>query len=224
MSASSAAKLKDPSARKRERVANPVRSARTQEKLMRATIQCLYELGYDRTSTVLVTKRAGVSRGAMLHQFPSKADLMMAASDYIRLQRRAAHEAALEGIDDPLEKLQRTVDITWSELSKPSGVARIEIMLASRSDKSFGARFAELNEDLDRRHKAWMWRLAQAAGITDRAAVDALTTLYTAALRGLAIDLLQPGSRAKVTEAVALLCDYQNQRLDALISKARPKP
>src|SRR3954464_11278270 len=114
------------------RVANPVRSARTREKLMRATIECLHELSYDRTSTVLVTRRAGVSRGAMLHQFPSKADLMMAASDYIRLQRRAAHEAALEGIHDPLEQLRRTVDITWSELSKPSGVARIEIMLASR--------------------------------------------------------------------------------------------
>src|SRR5947208_10806802 len=92
---------------KRERVANPVRSARTRDKLMRATIECLYELGYDRTSTVLVTKRAGVSRGAMLHQFPSKADLMMAASDYIRVQRREAHVSALEGLDDPVEKLRR---------------------------------------------------------------------------------------------------------------------
>jgi len=157
----------------------------------------------------------------MLHQFPSKADLMMAASDYIRLQRRAAHTAALEGIDDPLEQLRRTVDITWGELSKPSGVARIEIMLASRSDKSFGDRFAELNEDLDRRHKTWMWRLAEAAGIKDKVAVETMTTLYTAALRGLAIDLLQPGSRAKVVAAVALLRDYQNKRLEALISEGR---
>ena len=220
MKASPARKLPETPV-KRERVANPVRSARTREKLMRATIECLYELGYDRTSTVLVTKRAGVSRGAMLHQFPTKADLMMAASDYIRLQRRAAHEAALEGIDDPLEQLRRTVDITWGELSKPSGVARIEIMLASRSDKSFGARFAELNEDLDRRHKNWMWRLAEAAGIRDRAAIETMTTLYTAALRGLAIDLLQPGARAKVTAAVGLLRDYQSQRLEALISASR---
>jgi AcrR family transcriptional regulator len=204
----------------RQRMPNPVRSARTREKLMRATIECLYELGYDRTSTVLVTKRAGVSRGAMLHQFPSKADLMMAASDYIRLQRREAHVGALEGIDDPVEKLRRLVDITWSELSKPSGVARIEIMLASRSDKAFGARFAALNADLDERHKAWMWGLAQAAGIKDKASIEAMATLYTAALRGLAIDLLQPGFRAKVDAAVALLRDYQNQRLEALIKAA----
>jgi AcrR family transcriptional regulator len=200
---------------------NPVRSARTREKLMRATIECLFELGYDRTSTVLVSKRAAVSRGAMLHQFPSKADLMMAASEYIRIQRRDAHTAALEGIDDPLEKLRRMVDITWSELAKPSGVARIEIMLASRSDKAFGARFSELNADLDRRHKAWMWRLAQEAGIKDRPAIEAMTTFYTAALRGLAIDLLQPGSRGSVAAAVDLLRDYQSQRLEALIRTAR---
>ncbi|HET9160066.1 MAG TPA: TetR/AcrR family transcriptional regulator [Caulobacteraceae bacterium] len=205
----------------RQRMPNPIRSARTREKLMRATVECLYELGYDRTSTVLVTKRAGVSRGAMLHQFPSKADLMIAVSDYIRLQRRAAHEAALEGIEDPLEQLRRTVDITWSELSKPSGVARIEIMLASRSDKAFGARFAELNADLDRRHKKWMWRLAQEAGVRDQGAIEAMTTLYTAALRGLAIDLLQPNARPAVMAAVALLRDYQNRRLDELITAAR---
>ena len=116
MDVSSARKRPEPPP-KRERVANPVRSARTREKLMRATIECLYELGYDRTSTVLVTKRAGVSRGAMLHQFPSKADLMMAASDYIRLQRRAAHTAALEGIDDPLEQLRRAQP--WEHWRRP---------------------------------------------------------------------------------------------------------
>ena len=217
MSASSAVRKPPEIKPPKVRVANPVRSARTREKLMRATIECLYELGYDRTSTVLVTKRAGVSRGAMLHQFPSKADLMMAASDYIRLQRRAAHATALEGIDDPSEKLRRVVDISWSELSTPSGVARIEIMLASRSDATFGERFSEL----DRRHKDWMWTLAESAGIADRSAVETITTLYAAALRGLAIDLLQPGSRAKVTAAVALLRDYQNRRLEALISEAR---
>jgi len=127
----------------------------------------------------------------------------------------------LKGIDDPVAKLRKLVDITWSELSKPSGVARIEIMLASRSDKAFGARFSELNADLDARHKAWMWEIAQAAGIKDKAAIEAMATLYTAALRGLAIDLLQPGFRARVEAAVDLLRDYQNQRLEALIKAAR---
>jgi AcrR family transcriptional regulator len=202
------------------RMPNPVRSARTRDKLLNATVACLYELGYDRTSTVLVTQRAGVSRGAMLHQFPSKADLMMATSQFIRLQRRAAHREALTGVTDPLEKLRRVVDISWSELSQPSGVARIEIMLASRSDKDFGARFASLNREMNTNHKRWMWDLAQAAGITDKAEIQAMTDLYVAALRGLAIDLLQPGARADVTAAVNLLRRYQTQHLDELLARA----
>ncbi len=206
-----------PGALPKARTPNPLRSARTRERLLKATIECLYELGYDRTSTVLVTKRAGVSRGAMLHQFPSKADLMMATSEYIRGLRRAAHNEALQGIDDPLEKLRRMVDISWSELSQPSGVARIEILLASRSDKDFGQRFATLNAQMYARHKELMWRLAEPAGIKDRGAIDAMTQLYTAALRGLAIDLLQPGARDEVTAAVLLLRDYVNQHLDRLI-------
>ena len=212
---------KAPASPGKVRMPNPMRSALTREKLLNATIECLYELGYDRTSTVLVTKRANVSRGAMLHQFPSKADLMMATSEFIRKQRREAHRAALEGVEDPLEQLRRAIDITWGELSKPSGIARIEIMLASRSDKEFGARFAALNTDLDQRHKAWAWQLAERAGITDRPAVEAMTQLYSAALRGLAIDLLQPGARVGVAACVELLKSYQNQLLDQLIDKAR---
>jgi AcrR family transcriptional regulator len=200
---------------------NPLRSQRTRERLLKATVECLFELGYDRTSTVLVTKRAGVSRGAMLHQFPSKADLMMATSEYIRGQRRQAHRDALAGVTDPLEKLRRVVDVTWSELSKPSGVARIEIMLASRSDHDFGERFAALNAEIWSRHKAWMWRLAEEAGIENKAEVEVMCQLYTAALRGLSLDLLQPGAREDVLKAVALLRRYQNQHLDQLLAEAR---
>src|SRR5690242_8997390 len=90
------ARKKTPKAAKKVRVPNAERSATTRLKLVEATIQCLYELGYHQTSTVVVTKRAKVSRGAMLHHFPSKADLMMAAMEYIRSKRGEAHRKHLE--------------------------------------------------------------------------------------------------------------------------------
>lgn len=54
------------------------RSADTRTRVIDAAIQCLYEVGYSATTTGLVVSRAGVSPGAMTHQFPSKADLMEA--------------------------------------------------------------------------------------------------------------------------------------------------
>lgn len=222
MRATAAAKIErfpsapPPHVSKRERMPNPLRSARTKQRLLDATVDCLYELGYDRTSTVLVTKRAGVSRGAMLHQFPSKADLMMAVSEHICQRRKAAHREALDHLADPREKLRKLVDITWNELITPSGIARIEIMLASRSDPEFGPRFAKLNAEMEHRHKAWLWSLAQEAGVTNKPMIEAMAQLYSGALRGLAIDNLQEASRPGVEAAVNLLRRYQNEMLDSL--------
>lgn len=182
----------------------------TRDKILRATIDCLYAVGYNQTSTVLVTKRAGVSRGAMLHHFPSKADLMMATIQFIRESMREAHRVRLEPIHDPLERFSALVDVLWGEFSKPIGVARIEIMLASRSDPDCGAYFTNLNVELDRRHKDAVWANAERLGFTDRKQVDYIVQLYAAAVRGLAIDALHPAMRPDVQGAVRLLRDTMN--------------
>ena len=59
-------------AAKRVRRTQEERSAATRAKLLDATIDCLIELGYAGTTTTLIAERAGVSRGAQLHHFPSK--------------------------------------------------------------------------------------------------------------------------------------------------------
>ena len=48
------------------------RSDETRAALLDATIICLHEVGYAGTSTTLVSERAGVSRGAQTHHFPTK--------------------------------------------------------------------------------------------------------------------------------------------------------
>ena len=48
-------------------------------RLLDATVDCLVEHGFSHTSTTLVSERAGVSRGAQLHHFPTKNDLVVAA-------------------------------------------------------------------------------------------------------------------------------------------------
>lgn len=57
------------------------RSARTREALHRATIESLMEVGFAKTSTSGITKRAGVSRGAQTHHYPGKIDLIVAATE-----------------------------------------------------------------------------------------------------------------------------------------------
>jgi AcrR family transcriptional regulator len=202
-----------------QRVPNVERSARTRKKLILATIDCLHRYGYHATSTNVVIAHAGLSRGALLHQFATKADLMIATSEYIRDHRRQAHLKGLEGITDPRAQLDALVDILWDEMRHPTGIARIEIMLGSRADPEFADRFGELNLQLETSHKERMWERAQLLGIKDRALSDALVQLYAAALRGLAIDYTQQSSRPDIEAAVELLKRYHRLLLVEVAGK-----
>ena len=52
-------------------------------RLLEATVDCLVEHGWSGTTTTLVSRRAGVSRGAQLHHFPTKNDLVVAAVEHL---------------------------------------------------------------------------------------------------------------------------------------------
>ena len=67
------------------------------ERLLEATVDWLVERGWAGTSTTVVTQRAGVSRGAQLHHFPSKQDLVVAAVEYIAERRRGALRSTADG-------------------------------------------------------------------------------------------------------------------------------
>src|SRR3546814_11851177 len=59
---------------------NAERRAATRAKIMDAAVRCLAEFGYAATSTPLVAKMAKVSRGSLLHPFPTKVDLILAVA------------------------------------------------------------------------------------------------------------------------------------------------
>ena len=76
---------------------DPTRGPRTQQQrreetrraLLDATVESLIEVGFARTTTLEVQRRADVSRGALLHHFPSKAELLVAAVDHLAEKRAA---------------------------------------------------------------------------------------------------------------------------------------
>ncbi|MGJ7462121.1 TetR/AcrR family transcriptional regulator [Halomonas sp. MA07-2] len=63
----------------KKRQSQEERSRKTQARITQATIECILEKGIRATSTVDVARQAGVSRGALVHHYPSKNSLMKAA-------------------------------------------------------------------------------------------------------------------------------------------------
>ena len=72
------------------------RSRTTRRRLVEAAVGCLAELGWNRTTVSAIAERAGVSRGAAQHHFPTREDLVAAAVEYVgeeqvaELRKRAA--------------------------------------------------------------------------------------------------------------------------------------
>src|SRR5665213_1746323 len=63
----------------------PERRAAMQERLLDATVECLVEVGWARTTLPEVVARADVGRGAQVHHFPTKAALMAAVGEHLLL-------------------------------------------------------------------------------------------------------------------------------------------
>ena len=107
---------------------------------MRATVGSLVELGYARTTTQEVQRRAGVSRGALTHHFTSKAELLLAAVDHLyeefsaSVRRAAAHLPADSGA-----RIRLGVELVWERFHEPLFVAAMELWGAARRDEELRA-------------------------------------------------------------------------------------
>ncbi len=109
------------------------RTAATRARLLDATIDCLSELGYANTTTTEIAKRAGLSRGAQLHHFPTKAELVTTAVDHLFARRTAEFRAAFATLPTG-NRTAAAIDLLWSMVSGPTFYAWLELLVAARTD------------------------------------------------------------------------------------------
>jgi AcrR family transcriptional regulator len=133
---------------KRVRRTQEERSAETRGRLLDATIACLTDLGYAATTTTVIAERAGLSRGAQLHHFPTKAELVAAAVEH--LTRRIGEELFEEAAKLPADgdRVSAAVDLLWSRFSTPLFPAWLELLVASRTDAELRAHLNEVESRL----------------------------------------------------------------------------
>ena len=140
----------DPDRPTRVRRTQAERSASTRARILETTVRCLCERGFAATTTLLVAAEAGVSRGAMLHHFPTKADLMTYVVQVAYEEEMPEYETRFSVISDPRDRLLAFPEIVWEVLSRPVSVAVLEIFLGSRSDPEMRARLSPLLADITR--------------------------------------------------------------------------
>lgn len=196
------------------------RSAGTRSVLLDAAIRTLHEHGYGATTTMLVAEVAGVSRGAMLHQFRTKAELMTYVVEAVFEEEIQRYTERLAGITDPRARLLAYPEIVWEVLSRPSGVAVLEILQGSRSDPDLAARLAPVQDRIEKDALRWTGNMED----KDARAGLALMRLVVWAVRGLSIAEVLAPDRGGVRDSVKLLKRLIEAGLDTATLSLRAPP
>jgi AcrR family transcriptional regulator len=120
------------------------RSAETRTRLLDATIESLLRYGYAGTTTPRVAELAGVTRGAQVHHFGSKDDLILAALRHLTAKRISAEVARFSvgfgSADDPIDAI---LQLIWDIHSGPIFIPIVELWVAGRTNASLGREVAK---------------------------------------------------------------------------------
>ncbi len=193
------------------------KSERTRETILAAAIECFFELGYFNTTTENIAQQAGVSRGAMLHHFPTRAELIKAAVEYLHQRRLEMFTEEEETIQQGAEhtRVEESIDAYWRQLNTREFAVFQELKVAARTDPELARVLKPVLEAYDR-----AWAKASSQVFSDLAKSEAFTrTAYMTQylLEGMAASSMISGQ--KVPEK--MLLDWLKQELRRSYSDVR---
>ncbi len=197
------------------RVPQGERTRAMRQRLLDASVECLIEVGWSGTSTTLVAQRAGVSRGAMLHHFPTKNALVLAAVEHLSDARRDELRAAAADLPTGRRRTRAVLEMLSVHFTGPVFTAALELWVAARTDASLRAAVAPLEQRIGREtHRSTVELLGvDESGLGTRELVQATLDLVRGL--GLASTLTDDGARR------SRILDQWARTLDAQLPAAR---
>jgi len=196
--------------------ARPVRASQleaTRRRILDAAVASLIKQGTAATTTVAVQQRAGVSRGALLHHFPTHAELLAATIDELVRRNETAVHNALAGLLKNLDPVDRATRVLADAFSQPAYLTELELWAVARTDPQLRAalRAAErrARRDFDRVVNDLF------APLRDRPGCATVVMLSSEFVRGFALASVlrsDPVRRARLLEswiwAIRILLDH----------------
>lgn len=187
------------------------KSASTRTLIIETAIKCFVEVGYSRTTTTLIAEKAGLSRGAMLHHFPSKLAIVRAAVEHLHAKRLRAFRKAVSKPMADGDHVRHSVDAYWAHVRHPMFVAFFELAVAARTDKQLAAILRPAQEAFERQWYASALELfPEWKGKGEK--FDLAFDLSRYVLEGMAISFLTQ----KETERDKRVLNYLDEKLKEL--------
>lgn len=150
----------------RRRRSQGERSAETSSALIEAAIACLCELGYARTTTSEIARRATCTTGAMQHHFGSKEELLVAVLQQLSEEFRSRYASfeALARLPVP-DRCRFILDGLWEYYNSSRYMAIWELYVGTRSEPELNALCVRSREkSIAACERAWTAAFADVGG------------------------------------------------------------
>ncbi|TAM92400.1 MAG: TetR/AcrR family transcriptional regulator [Jatrophihabitans sp.] len=125
------------------------RSRATRARLLEAAIASLAEIGYQGSTVAVVAERAGVSRGAAQHHFPTREDLFAAALEHVTTVRAQDVRRELAGLSERPD-VEHVVDVVFATFTGQLFRAALALWVAAASEPALRARIVPLEARIGR--------------------------------------------------------------------------
>lgn len=126
------------------------KSKSTRNLILDSAIECLFEEGYSDTSTALIAAKAGLSRGAMMHHYPTKIDLITALIEHLNEKRKFAYSQLVASIPDTKRLEQEAgIEAYWELLTSKESIALKELRNAARTDNQYSEILRQATREIE---------------------------------------------------------------------------
>lgn len=161
------------------------RREQTRTALLDATIDCLVEIGYARTSMQEICARAGVSKGAVQHHFATKAELMATAVEHLTTKLSTQLASSVDELPEGMSGVAASIDLLWKGYSGTLSTAVTELWVAARTDPELKAAIRPVDRALGR---TALEHVIKTTGELPKERAETLFWLTVNLTRGLALD------------------------------------
>lgn len=186
------------------RRSNAERSAATRAKVIAAARDVLCAQGYSGATMYVIRDAAGMSLGAIQHQFPSKAKLMAAVVEEFAARRATVYAEAIRAGRTPREAMENFIDANLRMNRLPEAAATLEIQLARRNDPELDHEVEANARRFDLRVRRWGRLILRAAGIDNAELIESVQILSNAVTRGLTVEYIRNSDKDAIGRAERL--------------------
>lgn len=171
------------------------------DRILDAAVSLLIEQGAARTTTLAVQQRAGVSRGALLHHFPTHADLLSATvNELVRRNEHTVYEM-LDKLQDAPDAVERAVRALALMMAQPAFMAELELWAIARTDVGLRDALGKVERDARKDSERVLKTLF--SSVADRPGHDAVIAMTTEFLRGFVLSGVLRRSSARRQQMIS---------------------